>query len=55
MKKTILWRSLCEPDTLEIVVSVNEFLEENGYPFEEIKPYVQTHPTNLTSSFKIYF
>jgi hypothetical protein len=54
MKETMLWKSLCESDTLEMSVNVSQYLEGN-YTFEEIKPYVLTHLTNLTSNFKNYF
>jgi hypothetical protein len=40
MKKTVLWKSVCESDTLEMFVSMNEYLEEIDYVFEEIKPHV---------------
>jgi hypothetical protein len=52
MKKTMLWKSLCESDTLEIFDNMSEYLEENYYEFEEIKPHVLTHLTNLESNFK---
>jgi hypothetical protein len=55
MKKTMLWKSLCENDTLEIFVTMSEHLEENDYAFEEIKPHVLTHLTNLESNFKNHF
>jgi hypothetical protein len=28
MKKTVLWKSLCESDTLEMFVSMSEYLEK---------------------------
>jgi hypothetical protein len=34
---------------------MNEYLEENEYAFEEIKPHVVTHLTNLESNFKNRF
>jgi hypothetical protein len=37
MKKTMLWKSLCESDTLEMFVRTSEYLEESDYAFEEIK------------------
>jgi hypothetical protein len=55
MKKTVLWKSLCESDTLEMFVSMSEYLEENDYAFEEIKPHVLTYLTNLESNFKNCF
>jgi hypothetical protein len=55
MKKSLLWKSLCESDTLEIFVNMSEYLEENDYAFEEIKPHVPTHLTNLESNFKNQF
>jgi hypothetical protein len=55
MKKTVLWKSLCESDTVEMFVNMSEYLEENDYTFEEIKPHVLTHLTNLESSFKNCF
>jgi hypothetical protein len=55
MKKTMLWKSLCESDTLEIFVNMSEYLKENDYAFEEIKPHVLTHLTNLDSNFKNRF
>jgi hypothetical protein len=36
-------------------VNVNECLEENDYAFEEIKPHVMTHLTNLESNFRNRF
>jgi hypothetical protein len=36
-------------------VSISEYLEENDYGFEEIKPHVLTHLTNLESNFKNRF
>jgi hypothetical protein len=55
MKKTMLWKSLCENDTLEMFVNLSEYLEENDYAFEEIKPHVLTHLPNLESNFKNHF
>jgi hypothetical protein len=55
MRKTMLWKSLCESDTLEMFVNMSEYLEENYYTFEEIKPHVLTHLTDLESSFKNRF
>jgi hypothetical protein len=55
MKKTILWKSLCESETLEMFVNMIEYLEENGYASEKIKPHVLTHLTNLESNFKNRF
>jgi hypothetical protein len=55
MKNTMLWKSLCESDTLEIFATMSEYLEENDYAFEEIKPHVLTHLTNLESNFKDHF
>jgi hypothetical protein len=51
MKKTMIWKSLCESDTLEIFVNMSEYLEENDYAFKEIKPHVLTHLTDLNSNF----
>jgi hypothetical protein len=51
----MLWKSLCESDTLEMFVNMSDYLEENDYTFEEIKPRVLTHLTNLESNFKNYF
>jgi hypothetical protein len=51
MKNTMLWKSLSESDTLEMFVNMSEYLEENYYAFEEIKPHVLTHFTNLESNF----
>jgi hypothetical protein len=50
MKKTILCKSLCENDALEMFFTVSEYLEENDYAFEEIKPHVLTRLTNLDQS-----
>jgi hypothetical protein len=36
-------------------VSIIEYLEENVCAFEEIKPHVLTHLTNLESNFKRRF
>jgi hypothetical protein len=47
----MLWKSLCESDTLEMSVNMSEYLEENDHAFEEIKPHVLTHLTNLQSNF----
>jgi hypothetical protein len=55
MKNTMLWKSLCGSDTLEIFVNMSEYLEENDYAFEEIKPHVLTRLTNLESNFKNRF
>jgi hypothetical protein len=48
----MLWKSLCENDTLEMFVNTSEYIEENDYAFEEIKPHVLTHLTNVESNFK---
>jgi hypothetical protein len=37
MKKMMLWKYLCESDTLKMFVIMSEYLEENDYAFEEIK------------------
>jgi hypothetical protein len=55
IKKTMLWKSLCESDTLEMFVNMSENLEEIDYAFKEIKPQVLTHLTNLESNFKNCF
>jgi hypothetical protein len=55
MKKTMLWKSFCESDTQEVFVNMSEYLEENDYAYEEFKPYVLTHLTNLESNFKNCF
>jgi hypothetical protein len=56
MKKTMLWKSLCESDTLEMFVNMSEYLEKKkDYAFEEIKPHVLTRLTNLESNFKNRF
>jgi hypothetical protein len=55
MKKTMLWKNLCESDTVEILVSMSDYLEENNYAFEKIKPRLLTHLTNLESNFKKRF
>jgi plasmid replication initiation protein len=55
MKKTMLWKSLCESDTQGVFVNMSEYLEENDYVCEEFKPYVLTHLTNLESNFKNRF
>jgi hypothetical protein len=52
MKKTMLWKSLCESNTLEMFDSMSEYLEENHYAFEDIKPDVLTHLTNVERNFK---
>jgi hypothetical protein len=51
-KKMMLWKSLCENDTLEMFVTMSEYLEENDYAFEEIKPHALTSLTNLERNFK---
>jgi hypothetical protein len=51
----MLWKIVCESDTLEMFVSMSEYLEENYYAYEEIKPHVLTHVTNLESNFKNRF
>jgi hypothetical protein len=51
----MLWKSLCESDTQELFISMSEYLEENVYAFQEIKPHVLTHLTNLESNFKNRF
>jgi hypothetical protein len=55
MKKTMLWKSLCESHTLEMFVNMSEYLEENDYAFEETERHVLTHLTNLQSNFKNCF
>jgi hypothetical protein len=55
MKNTMLWKNLCVSDTLEMLVSMSEYLEENDYAFEEIKPLVLTHLANLNTNFKNHF
>jgi hypothetical protein len=57
VKKTMLWKSLCESDTLGMFVNMSEYLylEENDYAFEETKPHVLTHLTNFESNFKNRF
>jgi hypothetical protein len=47
----MLWESLSESDTPEMFVSMSEYLEENDYSFEEIKPHVLTHLTDIESKF----
>jgi hypothetical protein len=48
----MLWKSPCESNTLEIFVNMSEYLEENDYVFEEIKPHFLT---NLENNFKNRF
>jgi hypothetical protein len=55
MTETMVWKSLCESDTLEMFVNMSEYLKENYYASEEIKPHVLTHLTNLESNFKNRF
>jgi hypothetical protein len=55
MKEMLLWKSLCESDTLQMFVSMSEYLEENGHTVEEIKLLVLTSVTNLESNFKNRF
>jgi hypothetical protein len=55
MKKTMLWKSLCNSDTLEMFVNMSEYLEENDYAFEENELHVMTHLTNFESNFKNRF
>jgi hypothetical protein len=55
MKKTMAWKVLCESDTLEMFFNMSEYLEKNDYAFEEIKPHVLTHLTNIESNFKNRF
>jgi hypothetical protein len=40
MKKVMLWESLCESDTLEVFVTMSEYLEGNGHTFEDVKSHV---------------
>jgi hypothetical protein len=47
-----LCETLCESDSIEMFVSMSEYLQENDYNFEEIKLQVLTHLTNLKSNFK---
>jgi hypothetical protein len=54
-KNMMPWKSLCESDTLEMFVIISEYLEENDYTSEEIKPHVLTHLTNLKRNFKNSF
>jgi hypothetical protein len=54
MRKTMLWKNLCESDTLEMFVSMIEY-QENDYASEEIKPHILTYLTNLENSFKNHF
>jgi hypothetical protein len=55
MKKTMLWKSLCESDTLEMFINMTEYLEENDFAFKEIKSHVLTHLTNIDSNRKNRF
>jgi hypothetical protein len=55
MKKTMLWKSLCGNDTLEMFVNMIEYLEENDYAFQEIKPHLLTHLTKIERNFKNRF
>lgn len=48
MKEMTLWKSLCER-TVEIFVSMSEYLQANDYEFEGIKSQAVTHCTNLQS------
>jgi hypothetical protein len=52
IKKMMLRKSLCESDTIKMFVNVSEYLQGNYYTFEEIKPHVLTHLTDLDSSFQ---
>jgi hypothetical protein len=54
MKKTMLWKSIWETDTLEMFVNMCEY-PENDYAFEEIKPHVLTHLTILRAILRIAF
>jgi hypothetical protein len=51
----MLWKSLCENYTLEMFVTMSEYVEENDCAFEEIKPHVLTLLTDLESNFKSHF
>jgi hypothetical protein len=51
----MVWKSLCESYTLEMFVNMREYLEENDNAFEEIKPHVLIHLTNLESNIKNHF
>jgi hypothetical protein len=33
-----LWKSLCESDSVEMIVNMSEYLQENYYELKEIKP-----------------
>jgi hypothetical protein len=56
MKKTMLWKSLCESDAQEEMFdNISEYLEENDNVFEEVKPNVLTHLTNLGRNFRNRF
>jgi hypothetical protein len=48
MKKIMLWKSFFEDETLEMFVVMSEYIAENDYAFEEIKP----HLINLKANFK---
>jgi hypothetical protein len=50
-----LWKSLCESDSIEMFVSMSEYLQGNDYEFKEIKPQVLTHLTNLESNLRVAF
>jgi hypothetical protein len=51
----MLRKNLCESDTLVVIISMTEYLEEIYYVFEEIKPHVLTRLINLERSFKNNF
>jgi hypothetical protein len=48
MKNITFWKSLCESDSIEMLVNMSENLQGNDYEFEEISPQVLIHITLIS-------
>jgi hypothetical protein len=55
MKKTMLWKSLCESDTLEMFVNISDYQKKIITHLKELKFMFLTHLTNVESNFKNRF
>jgi hypothetical protein len=40
MKMVMVWKRVCESDTVEIFVDMSEYLEESDCIFEEMKSHI---------------
>lgn len=55
MKMVMVWKRVCESDTVEIFVDMSEYLEESDCIFEEMKSHIWTHLTNRVSILRVAF